>query len=197
MQRRRADPAIRAGLTSGYAEARKVIQASLQQRSAEAGPWGFGRDVGRFGYNYLQRSVTNTLGTGGNVRDENGTFLTFRDAAGAPLDGSSGRYRLLLDPPPPGRYFWSVTLYDARTRQLHPNPLRRYTLGDRSQGLVRTASGGAEIIVQADPPAGKARANWLPAPRGPFYLAIRAQGPAPEVVSGEWRPRGIEKVSEK
>ncbi len=42
-------------------------------------------------------------------------WLGLRDAAGAYLDGSRG-YRLTVPLPVPGKLFWSVTVYDARTR---------------------------------------------------------------------------------
>lgn len=189
-----ADAEIRAGMEQGFAEAQQVIGGSLAQNGRRAGAWSEPLDVGRYGYNYLYRSSVNTLGTGANVVEENFPFTSFVDADGGLLDGSQGQYELRLAPPPPARYFWSVTVYDARTRALTPNPIARYMLGDRSRGLVRDKDGGVTIRFQAAPLKGKAAANWLPVPEGPFYVAIRTQGPGPEMFDGRWRPAAIRKV---
>ena len=38
------------------------------------------------------------------------------------------------------------------------------------------------------------RANWLPAPEGPFYLAMRIYWPEPAALDGTWKPPRIERV---
>jgi hypothetical protein len=43
--------------------------------------------------------------------------------------------------------FWSLTLYDNATCQLVENPIARYSIGDRTPGLVRDAQGGLRIQV--------------------------------------------------
>ncbi len=184
------DPATREGIEQGYQQARAAIAASLKQRTDGNSEWRFARDVGRYGTHYLLRSVLNTLGTGANVRDENGTFSAFSDANGAPLDGAANSYCLMLAPPP-GRYFWSVTLYDLRTKALFPNPLGRYVIGDRTEGLQRTQTGAVPIVVRATPPSRAKTTNWLPAPKGPFYLVVRGQGPSADLVEGRWVPNPI------
>jgi hypothetical protein len=186
-----ADSAIRAGVDAGVAEAQKLIQASMTQIGRQIGSWRHSDDSARFGYNYLFRSAITTLGAGGNVDEENYAFTTFLDGSGARLDGSkAGYYELTLDPPPPARFFWSVTVYDARTRELHPNPLQRYLINDRTPGLVRGRDGSVTIRLQATRPQGST-GNWLPIPPGPFYVAIRSQGPKPEIIEGRWAPPPI------
>lgn len=188
-----SDSAILDGLREGYADATKLLGSSRRQRTGWSGGWGYIRDVGRYGFNYLLRSSVNTLGTGSNVRDENAAFASFSDVAGAPLDGGTGRYLLRLRPPP-ARYFWSLTLYDGSTQELHPNPLRRYVINDRTKGIRRDADGTIPIYIQPDRPAGDAAQNWLPAPCGRFYLVIRAQGPSRELIEGAWTPAPVERV---
>lgn len=189
-----ADPEIRTGMEQGFAEARQVIEASTAQNGRRVGLWSEPVDIGRYGYNYLYRSSINTLGTGANVVDENYPFTTFLDADGKRLDGAKGTYELRLSPPPPARYFWSVTVYDAGTRTLHPNATGKYVIGDRTPGLVRDKDGGVTIRFQAKPVSGKGKTNWLPIPEGPFYVAIRAQGPEPDLFNGNWRPAAIRKT---
>lgn len=189
-----ADPAIRAGIEQGFADAQQVIAASMAQNGRRTGTWSEPLDVGRYGFNYLYRSTINTLGTGANVVDENHPFTSFIDADGERLNGSRSDYRLVLAPPPPARYFWSVTVYDAATRELHPNPLGRYLLNDRTPGLRRAKDGSVSILFRHALPSRGQAANVLPVPAGPFYVAIRAQGPEEAIRNGQWRPSAIVKV---
>ncbi len=191
------DPEIRAGLEAGFSEARQVIKTSLAQGGRTVNGWRETGDKGRYGANYLYRSVITTLGTGSNVSDESTSFTTFADAVGKPLDGIASQYRLVLSPPPPVRFFWSVTVYDARTRELHPNPIGRYLINDRTPGLVHQPDGSIVITLQTAAPTGSDVANWLPVPAGPFYLGLRAYGPMPEVIDGKWAPNPVERLNTK
>ncbi|MEY4670974.1 MAG: hypothetical protein RLZZ415_853 [Pseudomonadota bacterium] len=190
------DAEIRAGLEAGFIEARRVINASLAQGGRTVNGWRETGDKGRYGSNFLYRSVINTLGTGSNVSDESTSFTTFADAAGKPLDGTSGSYRLVLSPPPPARFFWSVTVYNARTRELHPNPIGRYLINDRTPGLIYRPDGSLVISLQTKAPADSEASNWLPIPAGPFFLGLRAYGPMPAVTDGKWAPNPVERRDE-
>ncbi len=189
------DPVLRAGLEAGFAEAQKVINSSLAQGGRTINGWRETGDKGRYGSNYLYRSVITTLGTGSNVSDESTSFTTFADSGGMPLDGTTGQYRLVLSPPPPVRFFWSVTVYDAHTKELHPNPTGRYLINDRTPGLVRQPDGSVVISLQTTAPAVEREANWLPTPNGPFYLGLRAYGPLPDVTNGKWAPNAVQRLS--
>ncbi len=190
-----ADGSIRAGMEQGFAEAQGVITASMAQNGRRVGAWSEPLDIGRYGFNYLYRSAVNTLGTGANVVDENHPFTSFVDAEGERLDGSRSEYRLKLAPPPPARYFWSVTVYDATTRELYPNALGRYLINDRTPGLKREKDGSVSITFAHAISKGRSVANTLPVPAGPFYVAIRAQGPDEAIRNGTWRPTAIERLT--
>lgn len=189
-----ADPAIRAGVEEGFSKARRVIEQSVAQGGGNAIGWRHQADLGRFGTSYLLRAAVNTLGTGANVSDENYAFTTFVDGSGTALDGSMADYRLLVEPLPPARFFWSVTVYDARTRELHPNPISRYVIGDRSPGLTHTPGGGVSIIFSSTQPKDGATSNWLPIPKAPFYVTLRVQGPIPGQLEGVWKPKAIDRL---
>jgi hypothetical protein len=73
--------------------------------------------------------------------------------------------------------FWSITLY-AADRFLHPNALQRFSIGDRTPGLVRDPDGGLTLRIGSEKPADTH--NWLPAPAGSFYLILRMYMPQPE-----------------
>ncbi|WP_197063593.1 DUF1254 domain-containing protein [Novosphingobium malaysiense] len=189
------DPEIRAGVQRGYAQAQSAINDSSRLSGYPAGTWKVPADIGAYGYNYFYRAAINTLGTGANVTTENYPFNTFADSEGDALDGSKHKYRLTFTTPPPAKFFWSLTLYDARTRELYPNAINRYIVNDRTPGLVHGKDGTLSIAIQHTRPADP-KANWLPAPDGPFYLVIRAQGPDADLLEGRWLPPGVEKVGQ-
>ena len=112
---------------------------------------------GKYGYNYIRRAVINAAGLGANVPEENSSFTTFVDGDKVRLDGSTGSYSLTLRPPPPVKAFWSVTLYDAGSFELYPNPLRRYLINDRT----RRAQGCAGRLRQNPHPARTGEAGEL------------------------------------
>ena len=73
---------------------------------------------------------------------------------------------------------------------LVPNPIERYSLGDRS-GLKPDADGGLRIFVQKDSPGADNESNWLPAPDGQFFMILRTYLPADDIVNQTWQPPKI------
>jgi hypothetical protein len=58
------------------------------------------------------------------------------------------------------------------------NPLNRYAINDRTQGLVRGRRGDITVNLSATSPASPDEAsNWLPAPQGPFMVVLRVYAP--------------------
>ena len=102
------------------------------------------------------------------------------DARGEPLHGSQ-RYELRFAP---GRglkvdAFWSLTMYRRSDCLLVANPIHRYSIGDRTRGLLHDADGGLAIRLQADDPG--PGFNWLPTPKGEaFYVVLRLYQPRAE-----------------
>lgn len=184
----RLTPAMRAAIENGYADALDMLTRARSQLGEPTGTGWMKVNKGVYGFNYLRRSVINMAGLGANVREENASYTTFADGKGAVLDGASSRYMLRLQTPPPINSFWSVTLYNAKTFALHPNPLRRYLVSDRTKGLKVQRDGAIDIRIQHDPASD---GNWLPAPAGPFFVVIRAYGPKPDMLNGQWLPPPI------
>jgi hypothetical protein len=73
------------------------------------------------------------------------------------------------------------------------NPLRRYSIGDRTPGLVRAPDGSLEVLMSADDPGPALRSNWLPCPRGPFTLVLRAYLPGKAFTDGSYRLPPVER----
>ena len=108
------------------------------------------------------------------------------DAKGRALTGER-RYTITFKPPMPFAEatiltgFWSsVTMYDGITELAVQNPINRNSLG--SDNVLKNPDGSFTMYLQADTPGPDKEANWLPAPKGPFYLQLRVCGPIPGAV---------------
>lgn len=187
------DRSTKSGIDAGFADAMEIIAASHSQLGSPTGSGWKRTTKARYQFNYLSRAVTNFVGLGANVEEENLSFNTFVDRDGRPLDGSSGHYALDLKPPP-ARAFWSVTVYDGSNFELHPNRLNRYSVSDRTPGLYMKPDGSVPIAFQHEQPIGAT--NWLPTPEGPFYVVVRSYLPTLDMLSGGWLPDPIVKVQE-
>jgi hypothetical protein len=104
------------------------------------------------------------------------------------LDGSKHNYTFTFPKGqlPPVRFFWSVTMYDLNTRLLVENPINRYSIGDRTEGLKYGDDGSLTINVQKDSPGKDKESNWLPAPNGPMSIIARMYGPEERILDGEY-----------
>ncbi|MFZ1863507.1 MAG: DUF1254 domain-containing protein [Polyangiales bacterium] len=130
---------------------------------------------------YLARAVGAMIGLYGNDFDEAYYPLANEDASGEPLDGSKHSYviRFRPDQLPPVDAFWSMTMYSLPDQLMVPNPIDRYSIGDRSK-LRYGADGSLTIYIQHGPPRAPKQSNWLPSPDGPFSLQLRMYLPKPE-----------------
>jgi hypothetical protein len=117
------------------------------------------------------------------------------DGTGEPLDGSKGRYVLRFGPDqiPSAKAFWSVTVYNSEYN-LFGNPLRRFSYGSVDKDLKYDADGGVTFLLQADAPGKGQRGNWLPTPRGPFNLFLRAYLPGEALIKQDYVPPAVLKV---
>jgi hypothetical protein len=148
--------------------------------------------------NYLYRMRGTVAGIWGNVREEAIYPAYYTDSTGQPLDGSKNRYavRFAADRLPPVNAFWSLTMYDLPGRLLVANPLNRYIINSPMlPDLKRDADGGLTLYVQHDSPGKDKESNWLPAPDGPFVVAMRLYWPKPEALDGRWKEPPMQRLS--
>src|SRR5262249_43978418 len=140
--------------------------------------------------NYLNRASAAMFGLYGNSRNELLEFSFYNDSEDQPLDGSTRHYKMRFDKGqlPPVKAFWSLTLYDSKSKLPAENSINRYAISSQTSRLSRTADGAIMIYVQKDPPPKEWTANWLPAPNGPFYLSLRCYWPDATIVDGKWSP---------
>jgi hypothetical protein len=145
----------------------------------------------------VERAAAAKGGLWGNHAYEAVYIMTYRDNHGDQLTGER-RYTLRLDPPPPVRAFWSLTMYDVPNFFLVANEINRYSIGDRTPGVVYADDGSLTITIsnrQPDDPA--AAANWLPAPSGPFRPVLRMYEPAPQVLDQTYSVPPITPLSQR
>lgn len=145
---------------------------------------------------YLIRAAAAHAGIYGNTAAE-ATYPTyFTDSQGNPLDAAMHDYTLTFNKGqfPPVRAFWSLTIYDGKTQLLVDNPLNRYLLNSAMiDKFKKEADGSIVFHLQKKSPGKALEANWLPAPDGPFYAALRLYGPKPDALEGKWNPPALER----
>ncbi|WP_405509544.1 DUF1254 domain-containing protein [Streptomyces cyaneofuscatus] len=206
--------ALTKGLERGRARVEGVSRAGTGGGGGRPGSWNM--DPHAFDYNldhfgvgtidspqwrtadreasYLARAVAARIGLWGNHGYEAVYAQTFQDSEGRQLNGAHS-YVLRFPEPPPVESFWSVTMYSTPDYYLVDNPADRYSIGDRTPGLVHADDGSLTLYLSLDRPADPARAaNWLPAPAGDFRPMLRLYTPGAAVLDGSYAIPAVERV---
>ena len=192
------DSQLKKALLQTAVAAEKEIIAPFHQWKHNGVPAGNGwnRSVhnAQWGVDYFNRTGTAKSNMFDNKPNETQYFYTDFDSSGAALNGN-GRYEIRFEPgqEPPVNGFWSLTLYNEH-HFFHPNALKRYSLGTKNKTLVRNADGSLTLYAGGTSPGKAKEANWLPAPKGPFSLYVRAYWGKPGIVDGSWKPPVIHKI---
>ncbi len=191
-----ADPALHRVLTEAAAEADATLVAPLLEFRNFGIPlphhWTTVINSAEFGADYYTRTAVAKSNILINRARETRYFYQDFDAEGERLTGAR-RYTVTFGETPPVEGFWSITLYDEH-HFFAPNALERFSLGTKSQDLRFEPDGSLVVYVQSDRPAEDRLGNWLPAPRGPFSLYIRAYWPLPAIQEGRWTPPPVVRV---
>lgn len=125
-------------------------------------------------------------GLWGNHGYEAAYAPVYLDGDGDELTGEHS-YTLTFAQAPPVDAFWSITMYDVPDYYLVANEIDRYSIGDRTPGLVYADDGSLTLTLGATAPTDPtARANWLPTPTGRFRPLLRMYSPRPEVFDGTY-----------
>ena len=191
-------PDVSKAIEDGIDAGREKVRKQAENLGTKVNGWDISPgNAGEFGQDFITRSAAAWKYIYVNSAVEAMYPTANVDGAGKPLDGASGRYVLKFDKGalPPVNYFWSLTMYDAKTQVPIENPIDRYSIGDRTPGIAKAADGSLTIHVQPDKPAGEDAANWLPAPRAPFYVILRAYGPKFEMLNGQYKLPPMTRVS--
>ncbi|WP_033213754.1 DUF1254 domain-containing protein [Kitasatospora phosalacinea] len=196
-----------ATLAKGLAAGRERVEAATLGTEQPAGEWT--ANLHLFDYNldflgpgtrdepqwriadrraaYLTRAVAARIGLWGNHAYEAVYATTYNDADGVPLSGAHA-YTLRFERTPPVGAFWSVTMYGTPDYLLVANEIDRYSIGDRTPGLVYGEDGSLTLYIQHRRPTDPVElANWLPAPEGGFRPVTRMYQPQDAVLDGSYR----------
>jgi hypothetical protein len=191
-------PDIREAVAAGVAAAHEKIKVESLRVGRNVNNWtligeGFGyRSM--VGGKDLLRAAANMVGIYGNNPEEAYNFSGNLDGDGEPLDASKHNYVIRFETPPPVKAFWSITMYKLPVPLFIANPIKRYSIGDRTPGFEPNDDGSVTIYLQHESPGPDKEANWLPAPDGPFAVSLRIYWPEQEVLDGLWKPSSIEKA---
>jgi hypothetical protein len=142
-----------------------------------------------FGHKLLRRAFVARQGIGQLSTAEAAYLRCETDSLGQQLQGRR-RYAMRFGPDqmPPVGAFWSITLYRSSDYFLVENPIERYSIGDRTPGLVRDDDGGLTLTIAAQAPLdARSQANWLPSCEEAFFLCLRAYLPLPPLLDGTYQ----------
>ena len=149
---------------------------------------------------YLDRASAARVGLYGLDPAEAVYPRTIADATGEAYDASKCNYVVTFGPSgtslPIVHAFWSITMYNSDNFLVH-NVDDKYSVGDRTEGLVYEDDGKSLTIYiqQTEPSQGKP--NWLPAPDGLFNLVMRIYWPDDSMLSPPYIPPAVTKVQKK
>jgi hypothetical protein len=194
---RKLAPEIREALEQGIADAWTDF-ADLKKR-VDTGEVTSGQLFGTREFlqnNYLYRMAAAVLGIYGNSQAEAMYPLYTADADGQLLDGTH-RYTLRFAPGqlPPAHAFWSLTMYKLPSSLLVANPLDRYLINSPMlPELEKDPDGGLTLTIQNASPGTDKGANWLPAPKEPFMMAMRLYWPKDEALTGQWTAPPLQRM---
>jgi hypothetical protein len=173
-------------ILSALREAVPAADARIKKAdySTKLNGWSVNYKITNFIKDPLLRASVNQYGPAAHIAQE---ALYFSAKPGQPLNGAT-KYVLKFSAGglPPVDAFWSLTLYNAVDFALFENPIQRYSIGDRTAGLVYGPDGSLEIQIQNQAP-GQGKSNWLPAPTGPYQLILRTYQPKPELFNGSYK----------
>jgi hypothetical protein len=184
-------PEVKQAIEQGIADAWKEYN-EFKSTQVDSGKVTSGDMFGTREYlknNYLYRMSAAILGIYGNSKAEAMYPVYSVDVAGEKLNATKDRYTLRFAPGqlPPVNAFWSLTMYDVPTSLLVTNPLNRYLLNaPMLPQFKKDADGGLTLYIQNESPGKDKEANWLPAPKGTFWMAMRLYWPKNEALNGEW-----------
>jgi hypothetical protein len=174
----KVDPATLAAIDAGVKEGQAEIDALAAKTFSTNGLFG---SRAQLKTNYLQRDVGAMKGLYGNSLEE-------AWYGGYVCDGSKpAAVHFTKANLPPGKFFWSMTMYTIPDRFLYANPINRYSIGDRTKGLQYGKDGSLDIYVSNTSPDKDKESNWLAAPAGKCSLVARVYGPSKAAMTGAWK----------
>lgn len=124
---------------------------------------------------------------------ENTEYLASSDAGGNPLNGGKN-YRMHLPPDIPARNYWSVIVYDNKTRLIIKNNQLWPSVHSNCRKLISNSDGSVDVWFGPKPPVGREN-NWIKTvPRKGWYMILRLYGTLESWFDNTWKPGEIEEI---
>lgn len=145
----------------------------------------------------MLRAALAKAGYGSNTKEEAVTPIAFVDGSGNPLTGADNNQYIIhfengqLPPVKPGG-FWSLTVYDEKGF-LVDNPLDRYEISEKTEGLKKGDNGSLDIYFSAINPGLDKESNWLPIPTTKFNVVLLIYIPEDQVIKGKYEVPPIQR----
>ncbi len=118
---------------------------------------------------------------------------TYQDSKGQWFDGAK-HYKLRVPPNPPAKQFWSLTVYDIRTRCLIDNKEQIADKSSRMPDLAKNADGSVDLYMGPTAPKGHEK-NWIPTvPGKAWFVYFRLYAPLEPYLDASWPLPDIEMV---
>lgn len=189
-------PEVLAAIERGRKDAHQEIATAAASLTSSGGLFGTPKEMSAKRFN---RAVGAMGGIYGNSQEEAFYPIYLVDEKNQPIDTSKYNYTMTFarDQLPPVDAFWSLTMYDGKTKLLVDNPLNRYLINSAMlPNLKRNADGGITIYIQAKSPGKALESNWLPAANAPIGLVMRLYLPKESVFNGGWEKPSIKIASD-
>lgn len=189
-------PELKQAVSDGMADAWKELE-TFNIENVATGKVTSGDIFGTREYlknNYLYRYAAVVLGIYGNSKQE-AIYPVYKvDLNGQPLSGAN-KYAITFNPGqlPPVNAFWSLTMYELPASLLVENPINRYLINAAMlPELKKNSDGGITLYIQNESPGKEKESNWLPSPKGSFFVVLRVYWPKEEALNGTWKQPPME-----
>jgi len=117
----------------------------------------------------------------------------FVDSKNEPFDGAK-HYRLRLPSNVPAKTFWSLVLYDNRTRSMLQTDDPHPSISSLKAGIETNPDGSLDVHFGPQPPPGKAH-NWVQTwPGKGWNILFRLYGPLEPWFDKTWRLPDIKPI---
>ena len=143
---------------------------------------------------WFYEAIGQSTGMQGRILGFGQVYLeTSKDKAGRWLDGGK-TYRMRVNPNPPVKQFWSITLYDNVTRYPLVTDQGAADMSSRRPELAKNADGSVDVWFGPKRPAGAG--NWIKTTAGRgWFPYFRLYGPTEAYFDKSWQLNDIEQVA--
>ncbi len=173
-----------AAIAQGIKDGAEKVDQALEKLSTRKNGWDLDAGFGARGGDIMRQAAAVLRGLDWPVSSEGLVYIARVDDGDRVLSGAH-EYAIHFAKAPPGRSFWSLSMYSSRAGGLVAGA-KRWSLNDGT--LKKNTDGSIDVTVSAEAPA-KNEGSWLPAPKGEaFMVVLRVYQPDDGAASWEAPP---------